>query len=81
MWGALSDERTGLSFARVTAVVSLLSVCTIYIYMLLNVYIYVCMHVYVYVYTIYTRPLSVQAQYSRLCPIINCSCYNGSLLA
>jgi hypothetical protein len=33
-----------------------------------------------YVYTVYTRPLSVQAQYSRSCPIINCSCYNGSLL-
>jgi hypothetical protein len=31
MWGALSGERTGLSFARVTAVVSLLSLCTIYI--------------------------------------------------
>jgi hypothetical protein len=30
MWGALSDERTGLSFARVT-VSSPLSVCTIYI--------------------------------------------------
>jgi hypothetical protein len=33
-----------------------------------------------YVYTIYTRPPSVQAQYSRSRPIINCSCYNGSLL-
>jgi hypothetical protein len=31
MWGALSEERTGLSFASVTAVISLLSVCTIYI--------------------------------------------------
>jgi hypothetical protein len=31
MWGALFDERTGLSFARVTAVISLLSICTIYI--------------------------------------------------
>jgi hypothetical protein len=30
-----------------------------------------------YVYTIYTRPLSVQAQYSKSCPIINFSCYNG----
>jgi hypothetical protein len=27
MWGALSDERMGLSFARVTAVISLLSIC------------------------------------------------------
>jgi hypothetical protein len=25
-------------------------------------------------------PLSVQAQYNKSCPIINCSCYNGSLL-
>jgi hypothetical protein len=28
----------------------------------------------------YTGPLSVQAQYSRSCPIISCSCYNGSLV-
>jgi hypothetical protein len=34
-----------------------------------------------YVYTIYTRPRSVQAQYSRSCPIISCSGYNGSLVA
>jgi hypothetical protein len=33
-----------------------------------------------YVYTIHTRPLSVQAQYSRSCPIISCSWYNGSQL-
>jgi hypothetical protein len=25
-------------------------------------------------------PLSVQAQYNKSCPIINCFCYNGSLL-
>jgi hypothetical protein len=31
MWSALSDERSGLSFARVIAVISLSSVCTIYI--------------------------------------------------
>jgi hypothetical protein len=31
---------------------------------------YVCMYVEMYVYTIYTRPLSVQAQYSKSCPII-----------
>jgi hypothetical protein len=30
MWGALSEERTGVSFARIT-VSSVLSVCTIYI--------------------------------------------------
>jgi hypothetical protein len=58
-----------------SAVVSLLSVCTIYIsHVIKNVYI--CM----YVYKIYTRPLSVQAQYRRSCPIICCSCYNGSLV-
>jgi hypothetical protein len=32
-----------------------------------------------YVYTIYTRPLSVQAQYSRSCPIICSLRYNSSL--
>jgi hypothetical protein len=32
MWGALSDERTSLSFAESqSAVISLLSVCTIYV--------------------------------------------------
>jgi hypothetical protein len=35
---------------------------------------------YVQVYTIYIRPLSVQAQYSRSCPIISSSCYNSSLV-
>jgi hypothetical protein len=33
-----------------------------------------------YVYTTYTGPLSVQAQYSRSCPIISSSCYNSSLV-
>jgi hypothetical protein len=32
-----------------------------------------------HVYTTYTRPLSVQAQYSRSCPIISSYCYNSSL--
>jgi hypothetical protein len=32
-----------------------------------------------YVNTTYTRPLSVQAQYSRSCPIISSSCYNSIL--
>jgi hypothetical protein len=41
MWDALSDERTRLLFASVTAVISLLSVCTIY--MLLNV----CINMYI----------------------------------
>jgi hypothetical protein len=31
-------------------------------------------------YTIFTRPLSVQAQYGRLCPITSSFCYNGSLV-
>jgi hypothetical protein len=65
MWGALSDERTGLLFARVTVSSSKPLVS-----------MYVCM----YVYTVYTRPRSVQAKYSRSCPIISCSCYNGSLV-
>jgi hypothetical protein len=56
-------------------VVRLLSVCTIYILHIIK-RMYICM----YVYTKYTRPLSFQAQYSISCPIINCSCYNGSLL-
>jgi hypothetical protein len=45
MWGALSDERMGLTF-------------TVY-------------NVYMNVYKIYTRPLSVQTQYSRSCPIFS----------
>jgi hypothetical protein len=32
------------------------------------------------IFTTYTRPLSVQAQYSRSCPIISSSCYNSSLV-
>jgi hypothetical protein len=34
----------------------------------------------IYVYTTYARPLSVQTQYSRSCPIISSSCYNSSLV-
>jgi hypothetical protein len=52
MLGALSDERTGLSFARVT-VSSNKSVVSMY-----NLH-FTCY--YMYVYTTYTRPLSVQA--------------------
>jgi hypothetical protein len=33
-----------------------------------------------YVYTTCTRPLSVQAQYSRSCSIISSACYDGSLV-
>jgi hypothetical protein len=32
------------------------------------------------VYKIYTGPLSIQAQYSRLCPISSSFRYNGSLV-
>jgi hypothetical protein len=38
------------------------------------------MYVSMYVYTIYTRPRSIEAQYSRSFPIVSCSCYNGSLV-
>jgi hypothetical protein len=46
-----------------------------------NMYRFTCnVHVTVtYIYT-YTRPLSVQAENSRLCPILSSSGYNGSLV-
>jgi hypothetical protein len=59
--GALSDERTGLSFVSQSAVLGPLSVYTIFTY-------YMC-HMLLNTYTIYTRRLSVRAKYSRLCPI------------
>jgi hypothetical protein len=59
--GALSDERTGLSFVSQAAVLGPWSVCTIFTF-------YMC-HMLLNTYTLYTRPLSVRAQYSRLCPI------------
>jgi hypothetical protein len=59
--GAFSDERTVLSFVSQPAVLGQLSVCTIFAF-------YMC-HMLLSIYTIYTRPLSVRAQYSRLCPI------------
>jgi hypothetical protein len=57
MWGALSDETTGLSFSRVTVRgnKSGFQYVQFIFYMLLNAY------------PIYTRPLSVHAQYSRSC--------------
>jgi hypothetical protein len=55
MWGALSVERTGLSFVRVTVnSISQLSICTV---------IYIFSSYQMFVYKIY---LFVQAQYSRL---------------
>jgi hypothetical protein len=64
-----------------SAIVSLLSVCTIYILHVIK-RMYVCMYVcmYKYMYIKYTRPLSVQAQYNIPCPSISCSCYNDSLV-
>jgi hypothetical protein len=47
MWGALSDERTGLLFARVTAVVNVLSVCTIYILHIIK-HMYICINICIY---------------------------------
>jgi hypothetical protein len=41
--------------------------------MVINIYIYI------YIYKIYTGPLSVQAQYIRLCPISSNIRYNSSL--
>jgi hypothetical protein len=66
MWGALSDERTGLSFARVTVTNN---VCFQYVqftfYMLLNVY---------------TRPLSFQARTVGVHAIrIKCYVFEGPM--
>jgi hypothetical protein len=73
MWGALSDERTGLSFARVT-VSSNKSVVSMY-----NLH-FTCYQMHVRVYRTHTGPLSVQAQYSRSGPIFSSPCYNSSLV-
>jgi hypothetical protein len=64
-WGALSDERSGLFLASQSFVVSHLSVFTKLINNLR---------------TIFTRPLSGQSQYSRLCHISSSFRYNGSLV-
>jgi hypothetical protein len=50
-----------------------LSVCTVYLQNLLYRIKWSAL------YTIFTRPLSVQAQYSRLCPTTSSFRYNGSL--
>jgi hypothetical protein len=71
MCGALSDERTGLSFARVT-VRSIKSVVSITIYIL---HVIKCMYI-----QHIPRSLSFQAQYSRSRPIVSSSCYNFSLV-
>jgi hypothetical protein len=69
--GALSDERTGLSFVGVGQHFSRLSVYTV-------TYILHVIHVLLQNDTIYTRPLSVRARYNRLCPISS-SCASPSI--
>jgi hypothetical protein len=61
MWGALSDERTGLSFARVqSAVVSLLSVCKIYILHVIKC-VNICIHLCIKnIYKAFVSPGSVE---------------------
>jgi hypothetical protein len=63
----------GLSFVRVTVCsIKSLSVCTIiYILPVINNF---------YIQYVYTRLLSVQAQYSRLCPIFSSIHYSSSLV-
>jgi hypothetical protein len=68
---ALSDERLGLSFFSLSAVISQLSICS---------YIHFTCFTWWHTYTIYTRPLTIRAQYSRLCPISGSFSYNGSLV-
>jgi hypothetical protein len=63
MWGTLSDERTGLSFAGVTdSSNTRKSVVRMY-----NLHFAFYL---MYMYITYTGPLSDQAQYSRSCPIV-----------
>jgi hypothetical protein len=62
LWGALSDERMGLSFVRVI-------ICSNKSLVVLWKYFQFCtLYIIINVYKICTRFLSVQAQYSRLCP-------------
>jgi hypothetical protein len=74
--GALSLTRGRVFHLPVSqlAAISLFSLCTIYI-----LHVIKCTYVHVCIYNIY-KPLSVQALYSRSCPIISLSCYNGSLV-
>jgi hypothetical protein len=67
--GAPSDEGLGL----ISCSLCLLS-------LKFNIYKFTCIkdNIYLYIYTIYTRPLSVQAENSRSCPILGSSGYNGS---
>jgi hypothetical protein len=65
MRGALSDKRTGVSFARVTVKCNK-SVLSMYN---LNLHAIKCMYI-----------QHIQGQYSGSCPIISSSCYNSSLV-
>jgi hypothetical protein len=72
--GALSDERSGLSLVSQSSVLGLcMYVRTVYLQNLLDRIqgSALC--------RVFTWPLSVQAQYSRLCPITGSFRYNGSL--
>jgi hypothetical protein len=73
MWGALSDERSGQSPVSQSLEVGQLSV---YTYTFVNK----IFTTYQNRDTIFTRPLSVQAQYSTLCPTASSFRYNGSLV-
>jgi hypothetical protein len=43
-------------------------------------YIHLTCFTFCHIYTVYTRPLSIRAQYSRLCPISGSLRYNGRLV-
>jgi hypothetical protein len=63
LWGALSDERHGLSFVSHSLVICNMYVCTFTVNIfVLYIYIHYTIHI------IYTRLLLAPARYSRLCP-------------
>jgi hypothetical protein len=74
LWGALSDERSGLSFVRVIVNSHISLVWKN------NIFTFYMFHMFLNAYTIYTRPLSVQAQCSRVCPISSSFHDNGNLV-
>jgi hypothetical protein len=80
LWGALFEERPGLSFVSHSLVIclcvhllftflsfTLLTYIYIYMYMV-NVCIYIYIHSTIHIRVLYTRPRLVPARYSRLCP-------------
>jgi hypothetical protein len=72
LWGVPSDERSGLSPV---------SHCQRYLVHCQNfiLFTFYMSHMF-YVYSVYTRPLSAQAQYNRSCPFICSLSYNSSLV-